>query len=255
MSEDLTGLMKSWPYEPNHTMRIIVAESGRSVLQVRLPLGIEQYELEGRPDGKRPHGFETYVAYVEERLKRYIIDNGSDLGFHIGPDDGSILQMEGALFYYRYLILFQMQYFDLVIRDCDHNLHLSDLLEKYCESEESRNAVLQYRPYIIRMRASAKALSLEPGDTTIEEVVNRAIEEIETVEDIDTPAFQFEKIRSINYLKSLLRKVSGDGTDEKDILQSALEEAIEREDYEEAAQLRDRLLDIGGIDGVVDKDI
>ena len=54
MKHDLSQLLHDWPYDPEHTMRIVTAGDGRSVLQVRLPLGIEQYELEGRPDGHEP---------------------------------------------------------------------------------------------------------------------------------------------------------------------------------------------------------
>lgn len=109
--DDLTSLLTTWPYDPEHTVRIIVAEDGRSVMQVRLPLGVEQYELEGRPDGTRPYGRSSVLSHTEDRLKRYIVDNGSDIGFHISPEKANELQAEGILYYYRYLLLFQLQNF------------------------------------------------------------------------------------------------------------------------------------------------
>ena len=36
--------------------RKIVGEDGKEKLQVRLDLGLLQMELNGRPDGERPHG-------------------------------------------------------------------------------------------------------------------------------------------------------------------------------------------------------
>ena len=49
--------------------RITLAD-GREVMQVRLPLGIEQYELSGRPDGHRPHDAESAFDYHLERSQQ-----------------------------------------------------------------------------------------------------------------------------------------------------------------------------------------
>lgn len=161
--QDLTSILDEWQYDNEQNVRIIVAEDGRSVLQVRLPLGIEQYEMNGRPDRQRPYGLDTVLSHTEDRLRRHIFDHGSDAGFEISADDAEELQAEGILFYYRYLLLYQLQYFDLVVRDTEHNVHLCDLLERYCPDEEARNAVLQFRPYIFRMHAAARAMGIQHG--------------------------------------------------------------------------------------------
>jgi hypothetical protein len=273
MKQDLSHLLHEWPYDPEHTMRIITADDGRSVLQVRLPLGIEQYELEGRPDGAQLEGFPTYVNKIEERLRSYIVDNGSDLGFQITKHDAGELQREGALFYYRYLLLFQLNHHLRVIRDTEHNLHLCDLLERYCEDEEGRNAVLQFRPYILRMNAAARALAARAGeiDGDPARIIDETLDIIHDLDEIDTPAFQFERVRSTNYLRVLKRKLtrgsaSGDvaQTDPSDdaqteshsneteaeprgtgrtlaLLRQELSNAIDDEEYERAAEIRDRI--------------
>ncbi|MFP4151942.1 MAG: UvrB/UvrC motif-containing protein [Alkalispirochaeta sp.] len=272
--DDLTDLFRSWPYDPQQTMRIIVARDGRSVLQVRLPLGIEQYEMEGRPDGVRPDGFDTVLDRTQHRLKEHIFDTGGDAGFYVTPREAAELQAEGVLFYYRYLLLFQLRNFDSVLRDTEHNLHLCDILERYCENEEARNAVLQFRPYIIRINIAARALAIArgelPGDAL--EVIDEGITRIERLEEIDSPAFQFERIRSVNYLQGLRRKIEtsdgddpagvgdpdvdsyedvepgtgtpreeGDATDLRSRLERELQNAVDAEDYERAAQIRDAL--------------
>lgn len=247
MSKDLTGLMKEWPHDPEQTMRIIVAEDGRSVLQVRLPLGIEQYELSGRPDGARPFDKESVLAELQDRLEVYRTAHGTDDGFTLSHDDCVLLQNEGVLYYYRYLLLFQLNDFDKVIADTDHNLHTCTMLEKYCENEEDKNSVLQYKPYILRMNAMARAMDSihDHLKETAQQILTGAINEIESMEELDSPAFQFERIRSLNYLRSALKQVEDrPPTDTRQLLEVELNKAIEDEDYEKAAELRDKIREL-----------
>ena len=39
--------------------------NNREVIQVRVDLGMLQMEIDGRPDGQRPHGFATYFDYLQ----------------------------------------------------------------------------------------------------------------------------------------------------------------------------------------------
>ncbi len=246
MSEDLTDFLRGWEYDPEQTMRIIQAGDGRKVLQVRLPLGVEQYELDGRPDGVRPRGYETALDELEHKLEQYRYDSGSAEAFRIAHDDAVRLQNEGVLFYYRYLMLFQMSDFDRVARDTDHNLRLCRLLEQHCDNEEDRNAVLQFRPYIIRMNAMSRAMmSLNDElQQVAEHILNSAIEEIEALPELEAPAFQFERIRSLNYLRSATKQLSQVSPSPVAKLERELKEAVAEEDYERAAELRDRIREI-----------
>jgi len=243
MGQDLTQLLSDWPYDPDNTTRIITAEDGRSVLQVRLPLGLEQYELEGRPDGSQPMGKPTVVDIVEDQLAAYVQEHGADDGFLIDHEEAVLLQNEGVLFYYRYLLLFQMNDFSRVSRDTEHNLRLARLLEKYCENDSDRNAVLQFKPYIVRMNAMARAMMAVQNDMkeTAAEVIDGAVEEIEQMADIDSPAFHFEKVRSVNYLRSALKQIHDKQPDPVKRLEEELERAVEDENYERAAELRDQI--------------
>ncbi|MFP4637446.1 MAG: UvrB/UvrC motif-containing protein [Spirochaetaceae bacterium] len=260
--EDLSDVLSEWPYDPDNTVRIITAADGRSVMQVRLPLGVEQYELEGRPDGARPLGRDSVVEALEERLSHYVEEHGSDEGFTIDHEDAAMLQNEGVLFYYRYLLLFQINDFDRTTRDTEHNLRLCRLLERYCPDENDRNAVLQFKPYIVRMNAMARAMTaLKQRMTDLaREILEEAIGEIEGLENIDSPAFRFEKVRSVNYLRSTLKQLTEGNFEETDTaeeqtrafgedarlarLRRELEQAVEEENYERAATLRDRIREL-----------
>jgi hypothetical protein len=73
MSQDLRSLLSSWPYHPQKTARITKGDDGRDILQVRLPLGLEPYEMTGRPDGQKPYGQDSifdFPSSTNTRSKR-----------------------------------------------------------------------------------------------------------------------------------------------------------------------------------------
>ncbi len=219
--------------------RIIQADDGRDVLQVRQPLGIEQYELEGRPDGKRPFNRESV-------LDEFFYQADSNPGYTIGHKDFLHIQNEGILYYFRYLVLFQIGDFKRTVRDTEHNLKICDIVENYAENEEDKKEILQYRPYILRMNAISRAMILLHHEmkTTAREILKSAINDIEAMPEIDTPAFQFERIRSINYLKSTLKQVAESRETPLAKLRTDMERAVKDENYERAAELRDRIKEI-----------
>ena len=50
---------------PEVIAREVQARDGRTVIQIRVELGVLQLEVTGRPDGSRPHGFTTYLEYLD----------------------------------------------------------------------------------------------------------------------------------------------------------------------------------------------
>ena len=76
---------------PEDDARIIHGENGREVLQVRTPLGIEQYETEGRPDGARPHGMESSLEHHLRRLEEAKI-TGKETDFRLSESEEGVEQ-------------------------------------------------------------------------------------------------------------------------------------------------------------------
>src|SRR3954449_3782421 len=71
-TKDIAPVLNGWDYEAGAiNVRKITGLDGREKLQMRLDLGLLQMELTGRPDGHRPHGRESYLAYFEEQLSDY----------------------------------------------------------------------------------------------------------------------------------------------------------------------------------------
>jgi len=251
MSGDITDILKSWEFEADNQIRILTAEDGRQVLQVRQPLGIEQYELDGRPDGRKPEGRETALESFEERRENYVSSHGGEAGFQIAHEDFLLLQSESLLFYFRYLVLFQIGDFVRTARDTEHNMRLCALVEKFAASDEDRRELLQYRPYIVRMNAISRAMiSLHKElKGAAEDILRTAIQDIEGLDDIGTTAFQFERERSLNYLKATLKQIRDKKASPAEALKIQLDRAVEEEDYEMAAVLRDRIRTLGDEDG------
>ncbi len=246
MSADITEILRDWEYDSDNQIRIIQADDGRQVLQVRQPLGVEQYELDGRPDGKRPFSKDTVLDEFRARLENYTSSHGTEGGFQISHDDFDILQNEGLLFYFRYLVLFQIGDFVRTARDTEHNLAICGLVERFGEDEDQKKELLQYKPYIVRMNAIARAMiSLHKEmKSNAEQILTNAISAIETMNEIDTPAFQFERVRSLNYLKATLSQIHEKPHSQVEALKSQLEQAVEEEDYEKAAALRDKIREL-----------
>ncbi len=254
MGADITDILREWEFDGENQIRIVQADDGRQVLQVRQPMGIEQYELDGRPDGSKPFGRESVLDEYQMRLENYRQSHRTDKGFSVTHDDFGPLQSEGLLYYFRYLVLFQIGDFVRSSKDTDHNLALCALVEKYAESDEDRKSLLQYKPYILRMNAISRAmLSLQKEmKSAAVDILKGAISAIEGMGEIDTPAFQFERVRSLNYLKATLKQIREKKASPVESLNFQLKQAVEEEDYEQAAVLRDRIRELGIDEPLVD---
>ena len=243
MMQDIRALLQDWEYDSDSNIRVLNAIDGRMILQVRLPLGIEQYEMDGRPDGQRPFGQETFLSVIEERLAVWRQEHDDDSGFSIDHEDFVRLQSESILFYYRYLVLFQLNDFERVTRDTEHNIRMCRLLEFYCRDEDERNSVLQFRPYIIRMNSMARSmLAVQKNDAHGGVgILESAIREIELLEMLPSPVFQFERSRSVSYLTTALEQMREKDANPQKILEDELSRALDEENYEHAAELRDQI--------------
>src|ERR1041384_431212 len=127
---DLRDALKSWPYDPDNDARLTRGADGREILQVRTPLGIEQYEIDGRPDGERPHGLESLLEFHLQKLARVKADK-READFKLSPEECGDLFSEGTLYYFRYVRLFQLKDWVRTLRDTGRNLEVFDLVHRY----------------------------------------------------------------------------------------------------------------------------
>lgn len=250
MTNDLTKLLQDWPFVAGQlAVRLIEGDDGREKLQIRLDLGLLQLEAEGRPDGSRPHGFESLLDYYESKLEEHQMEGGDPEQFQLDEDACRALREEASQFYHRYVALYVLEDLEGVLRDTSRNLRALDFMERHAASDEDRESLAQFRPYLLMMRARALAgLAIrdrEPRAAIL--AIDEALERIrEHFVEAGEPELYEEssEARLLEGMKeSLVPKLPVSPETE---LRDRLNKAIEQENYELAAILRDELRAMGG---------
>ena len=242
MSLDLNDILSDWPHEPGGLqVRRIEGSDGKPKIQLRLDLGVLQFELNGRPDGTEPHGLESLLEYHQQRAKEAEEGDGK---FELTEDEVGDLQSEGIQYYHRYVALFQLGDWHAVARDTRRNLDMFNFVEKYAADEELAWSVQQFRPYVLMMSTRAKAsLALEKDDA--EAAIGLVEKGIKTIQKFLTDADEEDHIKENVEIASLrewmkeLKKKRKITPLEK--LRREMDAAIKAEQYERAASLRDEI--------------
>lgn len=245
MSKDISPILKGWDFRPNEiVVRKIQGLDGRPKIQMRIDLGLIQMEAEGRPDGRRPHGKESYLHYYQAKLAAYKRRTGSDDGFVLNEEDCMKLKAEAIQYYHRYLSLFHLGDHEGVVRDTERNLRVLDFVREYAEDEELVWMFDQYRPYILVMNARARGeLCLKrkdfDGALRIVEQTMREIARFYKEYDVDEAG---ETSPEIDFLEDWAEDIRDQRPlSLREKLQEQLRQAVAQEQYEHAAVLRDEL--------------
>lgn len=247
MSKDLAVLLQGWDYNPSEvTVRRVLGADGREKIQMRLDLGVLQMEIQGRPDGKRPHGFESLLEYHLEQQAR--AEDGLEWSdFSVDAEACAEIKQEAMQYYYRYLSLFHLGDYWNVIRDTERNIRAFDLIRDFALEENDRMSLEQFRPYVLMMNARARAcIALEEKD------YDRALELIDGGVDSIRDFFReveredlVDSCREIQFLEEWSERIQNNRPlTPADRLRGELRSAVEEEDYERAAKLRDQIREL-----------
>jgi len=238
-------VLDGWEFLPSKvTARLVDGLEGGSKLQLRIDLGVLQMELDGRPDGRQPMGMESYFNHFLEMARAVEGDADFDDGLGLGEDDCLKLQQEAVQYYHRYLALFQLEDWPRVIRDTQRNLDLFDFVQQHAEDSHLGELFHTFRPYAQMMNTRAWAhLWIEHGE------VDRSLEVIEQgAETIKAFFLEIGKpemlhgSEELKFLESWLLEMQDSPAAPKEMrLETALQRAVEREDYESAAEIRDKI--------------
>ena len=229
-NDDISNILKEWFYEQGKlNVRIIEASDGRELIQLRIELGVIQMEMEGRPDGVQQDGFASLLASFKERETHGGLE----------PEMCRRLREEGVQRSHRSAALFGIGRWKETIRDCSENLDLFDLCRQHAVEEQDREALEQFRGSVIALRARAAA------EWAIEEnSIPRAMVALDTgLEELrETFGDGWEQSNESQLLQGMKEAlVPKLPTSERADLKERLAAAIENENYELAAILRDEI--------------
>jgi hypothetical protein len=238
--DDISGILGSWPFDAARIQaRMTTGADGRPVIQLRVDLGVLQMERDGRPDGTRPGGFSSSL-----RRCRALIEEAGEAGetAKLSGEDFPEIDRELLQYHHRRMALFSLGDYARAARDADHSLELLRLVQEHSDDEAYIAAHEKSFPFVLMERARARVLlalrkrrprtavfHVEEGVRLIQEHVRRAASEAGE-----------RTINEILFLRRWARKLRrAHGLEPP--LERQLDAAVGREDYEEAARLRDEI--------------
>lgn len=245
MDFDISPLLEQWDYKPGQVVvRKFKGKDNQEKIQLRVDLGLLQMNAEGRPDGKRPFGHASLFDYYQSKLEKQVSTGGSESDFKLVAEDCAKLQIEALQYHHRYICLLQLEDYDGVIRDAQRNLEVFNFVGKHAESDELAWSLQQFQPQLLMILTRARAtqaLDVEDYETAIAQI-EEGIEDIRAFfrEHLRTDlADQTGELQSLETWLADVRSKRPLSAREK--LEQALAEAVQQEDYEKAAEMRDAL--------------
>ena len=242
MNLDLSHLLTRWDYTPGQVLtRRIKGRDGTTKIQMRIDLGILQMNAEGRPDGKRPLGYDSYFDYYLAQSEKRRSDGEA---FVLTSEDCFKLQQELIQYHHRYICLFELEDFDAAIRDAQRNLSAINFAEANAASPELAWSLQQFQPQVLMLIARARGTqALNAGEfEAAQQVVAEGISLIRSFYEGHSKPELMEHCGEVSSLESWAEAiVSSRPLSDLERLERDLQEALRREDYEKAAQVRDAL--------------
>ena len=245
MNPDITPLLQDWPFQPGElNVRLVQVNDDRSVMQIRIELGILQLELTGRPDGTRPAGLESRFDEQLERLKQWEAQYGEASGFVISPGDCRALREEAAQFHHRAAGYLALEQYQDAVRDVDRNLRVIEFVREFAAEEEDRMSLDPLLPHLVatRTRALATLAITQREVKTAMSVLDHGIDQLRHVYGAIGRPGDAESSNEVQLLRgmrdALVPKLP---TSQRVELQERLKAALAAENYELAAILRDEL--------------
>jgi hypothetical protein len=246
VTEDIDPILESW--EAPRGARKITGADGAEKVQLRVEIdghrGILQFNCDSRPDGKRMHGGDFALDHHVARFERHVVSGSPALEFRLSHEEAMELVEEAVIVYQRYVVMLQLEDYGRVVRDTERNMRLFRFLNRHAESTEDALALAKWWPYIIRIHYTARALGAAERHDYEEALaaVREAECEILALPEQDDEVFKCERVRSSKALSEMESFFARRVPPEKIVLlEDEKLRAIEREDYESAARLRDRI--------------
>ncbi len=252
MSKDISKILKGWDFDSDEVnARIIKGDDGRDKIQLRLDLGLLQMEMDGRPDGLRPEGHESWLEYYRKKQESYDEGHPDLASFELGDEDCERLWREGVEYYHRYLSAWHMKLYELCARDTARNLWLFSFVRAHAQDDRNKLQFDQWRPYVIMMHVRSLATPLLQQGKHAESLtaIESGIDGIRDFLDDYGQADQTEQCVELTNLERWREEIIAEETRTTEalpetpieLLRRQLQEAVAAEQFEEAARLRDEI--------------
>jgi hypothetical protein len=250
MSMDIARILEGWEYAIDELrVRLIAGDDGQEKIQLRVDMGVIQMEIAGRPDGRRPEGFESWLEYYQEQERRCATADESP--FALSEDDCARLWREAVQYYQRYLSFWHLKRYDACVRDTERNLRLFAFAKQHASSDRAKWQFDQWRPYVLMMRARAMATPMVEQSQIVDaiRVVDAAIgairdflDEYQQAENAD-PCLELANLEQWREEIVAMAETSqeADPAQRVLVLRRDLQAAVADERFEEAAKLRDEI--------------
>jgi hypothetical protein len=238
VNRHIDAVLEGWEFQPGVVQaRLVHAADKRQVIQMRVDLGVLQMEVQGRPDGKRPHGFATSFDYFKHEA-RQAEKHGKD--YALKEEECQEADQEFVQFYHRRISWLALRNYAKAVADADHTLAFMDFIKAHSPSEDYTQAHEQYRGFVIFQRtqgAAALALEQHNAETAVDEVRDGLgkLKEFFASFDAEEQMEEDGMVQHLRKIESSLREQHGISA----TLQEQLDKAVAEENYEEAARLRD----------------
>lgn len=247
MTLDLNELLGDWGGTGEEVCaRLVEGLDGDRLVQLRVDLGLLQMFLDGRPDGQRYRGQPSVYDY-------FIHEEAAESLF--SAEDRRELHRELQQYNYRRLALSSLAEEALRARDLEEGrLHLQRtlrdierclaILDKLREHDEVGDGPLMILiPTLIfnRARLMTRLRAAEGRHEDAIEEAERGMRALELA--LDEAGFETEQREenpAVHYLRQMAERLRVQHGIQQ-TLQERLQDAIEREDFEAAARLRDEI--------------
>lgn len=254
MSDDVRPILDAWPYDPDdlEMVRRVTGPDGLVRLQMRVELGLLELRTSGRPDGDRPHGYPSLLAY---HLDNAPSNSRGDGGRRRDLDGEACeaLRQELVQYYHRRVCWMRLGEFGQAAEDAYHSLDIIDLLRARAASRDDWRQIERYRIGVVCDMVRARVYDLIERNERPEALqeLDRGIDLVASMLDTrsggaDSPQ-DSDELADLRHLHELLMGPGHVPTGvrvetETERLARELDHALRNENYEEAAQLRDKLL-------------
>ena len=235
--QSLDHFFSDWSFSPGQILvRLVEGSDGRDVLQMRIDMGILQMEVAGRPDGVRPEGFDTYFDYLLS------LSFSAGESFILDDQQCQEIDREFYQFYHRRIAWLTLKKYPEAMKDAKHTLSLMDFSSSYAPQAEWALVHEQYRPFVMFHKIQASALVLledsDPNGAT--EEIDKGLNELEAVFEKYDASDHYEDDAFVTKLREMRSSIV-EHYELGPSLAQQLAEAIAAEQYELAAELRDRM--------------